>query len=57
MSTYSAFDGVAVDGSRGSPIGDWLKSSGTGVAAAILLRTLSVRLMFSTTLRTFFGPR
>jgi NitT/TauT family transport system permease protein len=35
MSTYSAFDGVAVDGSRGSPIGDWLKSSGTGVAAAI----------------------
>ena len=35
MSTYSAFDGVAVDGSRGAPIGDWLKSSGPGVAAAI----------------------
>ena len=35
MSTYSAFDGVAVAGSRGAPIGDWLKSSGTGVAAAV----------------------
>jgi sulfonate transport system permease protein len=35
MSTYSAFDGVAVEGSRGASIGDWLKSSGTGVAAAI----------------------
>ncbi len=27
----------------------------SGVPAAVLLRTLSVRLMFSTTLRTFFG--
>ncbi len=35
MSTYSAFDGVAVERSRGASIGDWLKSSGTGVAAAI----------------------
>ena len=35
MSTYSAFDGVAVEGSRGASISDWLKSSGTGVAAAI----------------------
>ena len=35
MSTYSAFDGVAVEGSRGASIGDWLKSSGIGVAAAI----------------------
>ena len=35
MSTYSASDGVAVEGSRGASIGDWLKSSGTGVAAAI----------------------
>ena len=34
MSTYSAFDGVAVEGSRGAPIGDWLRSSGSGVAAA-----------------------
>jgi NitT/TauT family transport system permease protein len=35
MPTYSAFDGVAVEGARGAPIGDWLRSSGTGVAAAI----------------------
>jgi NitT/TauT family transport system permease protein len=35
MSTYSAFDGVVVEGSRGASISDWLKSSGTGVAAAI----------------------
>jgi NitT/TauT family transport system permease protein len=35
MSTYSAFEGVAVEGSRGASIGDWLKSSGIGVAAAI----------------------
>ena len=35
MSTYSAFDGVAVERSRGASIGDWLKSSGTGLAAAI----------------------
>jgi NitT/TauT family transport system permease protein len=35
MSTYSAFDGVAVEGSRGASISDWLKSSGTGVAATI----------------------
>jgi NitT/TauT family transport system permease protein len=35
MSTYSAFDGVAIEGSRGASIGDWLKSSGSGVAAAI----------------------
>lgn len=35
MSTYSAFDGVAVERSRGAPIADWLKSSGSGIAAAI----------------------
>jgi NitT/TauT family transport system permease protein len=39
MSTYSVSDGVAVEGSRASDrragvIGDWLKSSGIGVAAA-----------------------
>jgi sulfonate transport system permease protein len=36
MSTYSAFDGVAVAGPRGASISDWLKSSSTGVAAAIV---------------------
>ena len=35
MSTYSAFDGVAVEGARGASIGDWLRTSGTGVAATI----------------------
>jgi NitT/TauT family transport system permease protein len=35
MSTYSAFDGVAVERSRSASIGDWLKGSGNGVAAAI----------------------
>ena len=28
MSTYSAFDGVAVEGSRGASIGNWLKELG-----------------------------
>jgi NitT/TauT family transport system permease protein len=35
MSTYSVSDGIAVEAPRGGSIGDWLKSSGTGVAAAI----------------------
>ena len=38
MSTYSVSDGVAVERSRApraEAIGDWLKSSGIGVAAAI----------------------
>ena len=40
MSTYSVSDAIAVEGSRASSsraeaIGDWLKSSGIGVAAAI----------------------
>ena len=35
MSTYSAFEGVAVEGSRRASVGDWLRTSGTGVAAAI----------------------
>lgn len=35
MSTYSVFDGIAVGSTQGGSIGDWLKSSGAGVAAAI----------------------
>ena len=35
MSTYSVSDGIAVDAPRGGSIGDWLKSSGSGVAAAV----------------------
>jgi NitT/TauT family transport system permease protein len=35
MSTYSVSDGIAVEAPRGASIGDWLKSSGAGVAAAI----------------------
>jgi NitT/TauT family transport system permease protein len=40
MSTYSVSDGVAVEGSRASnrragAVGDWLKNSGIGIAAAV----------------------
>ena len=35
MSTYSVSDGIAVEAARGGSIGDWLKSSGSGVAAAV----------------------
>ena len=40
MSTYSVSDAISVEGSRTSSsraeaVGDWLKSSGIGVAAAV----------------------